>query len=59
MRNEFKTTVNVNRGEICDLILACHSVYYESDARKWLRLADKLKAQLDELDAQLDDIENN
>lgn len=59
MRNEFKTTINVNRGEICDLILACHSVGSRSDAKKWALLAEKLKEQLDELDEQLDKIENN
>lgn len=61
MRNSFKTTINVNRLEICDLMLACIAAKWASNGsgEKWEKLHDKLKRQLIELDEQLDDIEKD
>lgn len=58
MRNDFKTTVNVTRIEICDLLLACLAAKEMANdgGKKWDRLHDKLKEQLEELDSQLDEI---
>ena len=58
MRNQFKTTINVTRGEICDLLLACNAAedMANDGGKKWARLHEKLKAQLEELDRQLDEI---
>lgn len=59
MRNEFKTTLQVRRIDICDLMLAClYAKYYSSGAEKWGRLHDELKRQLDDLDNQLDNLDN-
>lgn len=56
MRNDFKTTLQVKRIDICDLMLACLTAKELStnDATKWDRLHDELKRQLNELDEQLD-----
>lgn len=60
MRNEFKTTLQVRRIDICDLMLACITAQYAANdgGEKWKRLHDNLKKQLAELDEQLDEIEN-
>jgi hypothetical protein len=60
MRNNFKTTIEVKRIDICDLMLACLSAKKAAndEGKKWDRLHDLLKEQLDELDAQLDEIVN-
>ena len=58
MRNEFKTTLQLRRIDICDLMLACTAAEQLSNgAEKWDRLHDELKRQLEELDKQLDEIE--
>jgi hypothetical protein len=58
MRNEFKTTLQLRRIDICDLMLACTAAKQLSNgAEKWDRLHDELKRQLEELDKQLDEIE--
>ncbi len=61
MRNQFKTTINVTRIDICDLMLACLAAKENTNdgGKKWDRLHDKLKIQLNELDEQLDEIENS
>lgn len=58
MRNQFKTTINVTRGEICDLLLACTMSEFGANdgGKKWARLHEKLEKQLEELDRQLDEI---
>ena len=57
MRNEFKTTLQLRRIDICDLMLACTAAKQLSNgAEKWDRLHDELKRQLEELDKQLDEI---
>ena len=58
MRNSFKTTINVTRLEICDLLLACMAAKELSNdgGKKWDRLHEKLKEQLEKLDDQLDAI---
>ena len=58
--NNFKTTIEVKRIDICDLMLACLAAkeLANDEGKKWDRLHEKLKAQLDELDAQLDEIAN-
>ena len=45
MRNEFKTTVQVKRINICDLMLACLAAkeLANDDGKKWVRLHDELK----------------
>lgn len=58
MRNEFKTTLQLRRIDICDLMLACTAAKQLSNgAEKWDRLHDELKRQLEELDKHLDEIE--
>lgn len=58
MRNEFKTTLQLRRIDICDLMLACTAAKQLSNgAEMWDRLHDELKRQLEELDKQLDEIE--
>lgn len=58
MRNHFKTTIQLERIEICDLLLACLAAKDSANdgGAKWDRLHDKLSAQLEELDKQLDEI---
>ena len=61
MRNEFKTTLQVKRIDICDLMLAClaaKDLAYDSGT-KWDRLHDELERQLNELDTQLDELQQN
>lgn len=61
MRNEFKTTLQVKRIDICDLMLACLAAkeLANDSGTKWDRLHDKLKRQLNELDTQLDELQQN
>lgn len=56
--NEFKTTIELQRIDICDLLLACTECRYlaNDDGAKWQRLHDKLEKQLHKLDTQLDAI---
>lgn len=58
--NEFKTTLQVKRIDICDLMLACLAAkeLANDDGKKWVRLHDELKRQLNELDAQLEKAAN-
>ena len=58
MRNSFKTTIQLKRIEICDLMLACLAAkeLANDEGKKWDRLHDNLKAQLAELDAQPDNL---
>lgn len=60
MRNEFKTTLQVKRIDICNLMLACLAAkeLANDDGNKWVKLHDELKRQLNELDAQLDELQN-
>lgn len=60
MRNQFETTIRLRRIDICDLMLACLAAEQTANdgGKKWAELHDKLKKQLDELDAQLDEVEN-
>lgn len=61
MRNEFKTTLQVKRIDICDLMLACLAAkeLANDSGTKWDRLHDELKRQLNELDTQLDELQQN
>ena len=55
-----ETTIKLERLDICDLMLACVVAKQCSNgAMKWDRLHKYLKAKLDELDAQLDEVTNN
>ncbi len=57
MRNNFKTTLQVKRVDICDLMVACLVASEQGkfvDSKRLLDLYDELKEQLDELDEQLD-----
>lgn len=59
MRNSMTmSTLNLTRLETCDLLLACLAARDEANdgGEKWQRLHDKIKAQLDEFDAQLDEL---
>lgn len=58
MRNNIKTTLQLRRVDICDLMIACTAAKRASGAKKWDELHDELKRQLDELDEQLDEIES-
>ena len=58
-RNARTTKVELSRIDICDLILACTECKYAQlhkglNTKKWEKLHDKLKAQLIELDAEID-----
>ncbi len=61
MRNEFKTTLQVKRIDICDLMLACLAAkdLANDSGTKWDRLHDELERQLNELDTQLDELQQN
>ena len=54
--NGYETTIKVKRIEICDLMLACLAAkeIANDEGKKWDRLYQKLKEQLDELDAELE-----
>lgn len=56
MINSFETTIRIKRIEICDLMLACLAArdIANDGGKKWMKLHDKLKNQLNELDNQLD-----
>lgn len=58
--NDFKTTLQLRRIDICDLMLACLAAkeLANDDGKKWIRLHDELKRQLNELDEQLTQIAN-
>lgn len=58
MINNFKTSVNVTRIELCDLLAAClvAKMTANDSGEKWDKLHDKLKSQLDELDRQLESV---
>ena len=57
MRNDFRTTIELKRIDICDLMLACLAAKeLAPESKKWDRLHEELKRQLDELDAQLDEL---
>lgn len=61
MRNHFKTTVELERIDICDLMIACLAAKEcaNDKGEKWDRLHEKLRSQLEALDKQLDEIEQN
>lgn len=50
--NSRKMSLEVNRGEACDLLLACTLVAFSSEraGKKWMTLHDKLLRQLEESD---------
>lgn len=58
MRNESETSIKVRRIDICDLMMACTLAKQMANdvGRKWDKLHDLLKSQLDELDRQIDKI---
>lgn len=58
MNNYADVKIELKRIEVCDLLLACLAAKELSNdgGKKWDRLHDKLKAQLKELDNQLDEI---
>ena len=58
MRNHFTTHIEIERIEICDLLLACLAAkeLANDSGEKWDRLHDKLKMQLETLDQQLDSL---
>ena len=59
--NKFKTTIQLRRSDICDMMLACLAAKELSndEGKKWDRLRKTLKSQLEEFDRKLDEeIEN-
>ena len=56
--NEFKTSIELQRIEICDLMLACTECKFMANdgGKKWERLHDKLESKLRELDKQLEEM---
>ena len=58
MRNESETSIKARRIDICDLMMACTLAKQAANdgGRKWDKLHDLLKSQLDELDRQIDEI---
>ena len=61
MTNQFKTTLNVTRIDICDLLLACLAArdHANDGGQKWIKLHDKLQTQLEELDQQLYEVKHD
>lgn len=59
MRNHVSTSVKLERIDICDLMLACTMSQFSANdgGKKWARLHDKLKQQLEDLDRELDQLE--
>lgn len=57
-RNNFATTIQLRRIDICDLMLACLAAKEAAndEGKKWDELHEKLKWQLQYLDDQLDSI---
>ena len=53
--NQMTVKANLKRIDICDLLIACNVVDEATDENntKWAKLHDKLKAILDEFDANL------
>lgn len=58
MRNESETSIKLRRIDICDLMMACTLTKQMANdgGKKWDKLHDFLKAKLDELDRQIDEI---
>lgn len=56
MRNEFKTSIQLKRIDICDLIIACETTKELTNCNKWDTLKSELETQLAELDRQLDSL---
>ena len=56
MRNYVDTTVELKRIDICDLMLACLAAKdaANDEGKKWDKLHEKLKKQLEDLDRELD-----
>ena len=48
--NQKTVTMKLSRIELCDLLIACNTCADVSNADKWSKLHDKLKAILDEFD---------
>ena len=61
MRNNFQTTIQLRRIDICDLMIACLAAKEAANdgGKKWDELHEKLKWQLEFLDDQLNEIEEN
>ena len=59
--NQFKTTISITRGELCDLLLATIAAQQASNdgGKKWIALHEKLHKQLEDLDNDLYRIEKN
>lgn len=55
MINSFKTSLQLTRGQCCDLLLACLAArdLANDGGQKWERLHDEIKRQLADLDVQL------
>lgn len=56
MRNEFKTSIQLKRIDICDLIIACETTKELTNCNKWDTLKSELETQLADLDKQLDSL---
>lgn len=51
--NQFKTSIQLSRIDICDLIIACEVNYEDSGEKRWDELRVLLQTQLSELNKQL------
>ena len=56
MRNAKEMTITLRRIDVCDLLLACLAAEEATNdgGKKWARLHEELKKQLDDFDAELD-----
>ncbi len=50
--------IELNRTEICDIMLALTAAHQMSDAEKWKRLHDKVKAMLDDYDNHQEELQD-
>lgn len=48
--NQRTMNVKLERIDVCDLLIACTTLEQETDAKKWGKLHDKLKATLEAFD---------
>lgn len=58
MRNGIETSINLRRIDICNLMMACTLTKQTANdgGKKWDKLHDLLKAKLDEMDRNIDEI---
>lgn len=50
--------IELNRNEVCDIMLALTATHQISDAEKWKRLHDKVKTMLDDYDKHQEELQD-